>query len=215
MVIMKVAMTHLWSLHDIVLRRFLAEDMPVCTKTQGTERDFARWTFPLTISTETELKVLETVFFWFWKLPTPSGKGRRVGTQFLTAPKHRNKRGFHLLLQRLHHSENSTSAGRMASSPGTFWRISCWEKTPSCSFRRRSEGDFTDDHGLHCTVESWPPWVKGKDCLFLKCEIIFLLVTTPVRDLREKRFCKEEHFFKVEESEIWHITNWARAPGSR
>ena len=27
---------------------------------------------------------------------------------------------------------------------------------PELFFRRRSEGDFTEDYGLNCTVESWP-----------------------------------------------------------
>ena len=45
------------------------------TKTQGTERDFVRWFVPLTISSEPELKVLETVFFWFGNCQLPKGRG--------------------------------------------------------------------------------------------------------------------------------------------
>ena len=30
------------------------------------------------------------------------------------------------------------------------------KEDPELFFRRRSEGDFTDDYGLNCTVENWP-----------------------------------------------------------
>ena len=84
------------------------------------------------------------------------------------------------------------SLERRERSPGTFWRISSWEKIPNCSTKRRSGGGFTQDYGPICTMECWQPvpYSPGYD--------------VGTRTSR-KRSMEEEHFVKVDERDIHEL----------
>ena len=74
------------------------------------------------------------------------------------------------------------------------------EEDPELFFKRRSDGDFTEDYGPICTTECLPPvsyfWLRRWYANF------------------KKTFYEEEHFFKVDERDLAHH-ELQRAPSSK
>ena len=180
----------------------LQKTCPCAQKTQGTQREFIRWFVPLTISNGPGFKVLETVFFWSGNCQLACGRGEKCWNSSF--------------------SQHRTTATRAAS-------ISCLSRfITQYSLKALEGGQALQKHFegfrvgrrpravLQAAIRRrfhrglWTHLYLGK----LAAGIIFFWLRHWYANF-EKWFYKEEHFFKVDEGEISHTTNYKRAPGFR
>ena len=107
--------------------------------------------------------VLENSVFRNWKLPTPSGQGRRVGTQFLTAWNHSNKGSFPSLASAVSSLSILYKRWKEGKLSRNILKAFVLGEDPELFFKQRTDGLLTDVHGLNCTVVSWPPVSYSSD----------------------------------------------------
>ena len=126
----------------------------MCENTQSNERDFIRWFVPLTISNGPEFKVLESVFFLVWKLPTPLGETCSNSDSHSIEPP--QQEGLPALPSTVSSLSILNKRWKECKLSRNMLKDFVLGEDPELFFKRRSDGGFTEDYGPICTTESWP-----------------------------------------------------------